>query len=141
MLNEICGYMKNWFSDDSDKHFGTFKIENGKIMPLDFVQPGQYFRIVGSVFNDGIYCNDDTLQLIDEVFSDGAVWSMRIPKEIIDLDAEITAWMEKNADTLASPYSSESFGGYSYTKASGSNNSGYTWINAFRKRLERWKKI
>ena len=45
---------------------------------------------------------------------------------------------------LASPYQSESFGGYSYTKASaGSSDSGegITWQKKFKSQLNQWRKI
>lgn len=115
-------------------------------MDTDFtsiIQPNQYFRIIGSVFNDGVYKYTDELVLNDEIFV-GSVWLMAIPKEVVDLASEISAWIEKNSDAITSPYQSESFGGYSYTKASAgsnSNSSGPTWQSIFASRLNMWRKI
>lgn len=107
------------------------------------IQDNQYFRIVGSVFNDGVHQYTSELELTDETFT-GAIWLMAIPKDVIDLATEISDWKEKYADTVNSPFQSESFGGYSYSKASGgssSGSSGPTWQSVFAKRLNEWRKI
>lgn len=141
MLSDICGELKNWFvTDDSHKHFDTFTIKDSVISPSDFIQPNQYFRIVGSVFNDGVYKNDDNLVLNDETF-EGAIWLMSVPNDILALDREVTEWIEKYSSVMYSPYSSESFGGYSYSKTSTTNLSGSTWQAVFSARLNKWRKI
>lgn len=122
--------------------FGAFEISGGKIVDSDFteaIQEGQYFRIVGSVFNDGIYKNTNDLELTDELFV-GAVWLMAIPKEVVALSDEIDEWISKNANVINSPYQSESFGGYSYSKAT-STDGGLTWQSFFANRLNKWRKI
>ena len=140
MLDEVCREIKNWFA--VKQMFGDFTVENGSI-EIDGIQTNQYFRIVGSVFNDGIYKYPAT-NLQDEVFH-GAVWALAIPKEIIDLSDEIDAWKDKYAkvDSAAmSPFASESFGGYSYSKpVDGSSNGATSWQGAFASRLNRWRKI
>lgn len=145
-LNEICKEIHNYF--ETSKYFGTFVITNGEIDLSELVydgslQEGQYFRIIGSVFNDGIY-QYPTSDLTDEIFKNGAVWALAIPTELIDLAAEIDTWNEKNDSILNSPFQSESFGGYSYTKASGnSSTSGdnvFTWRDQFSDRLNPWRK-
>lgn len=177
MLTELCQELNNWF--DVDRYFGVFTIEDGELS-APFLQDGQYYRIVGSVFNDGVYqyhvreAGDGTEdpetdgeaadpetpeeaqdpetaapELTDEVF-DGAVWAMAVPPAVIALAEEIGAWQEKygGVDSAAmSPFASESFGGYSYSKGSRSGsgaaeggNSG-TWQGAFADRLNRWRKI
>lgn len=144
MLNELCMELRNWFDRGLDKFHGAIEIENGKIKDEDIraaLKPNQYFRIVGSVFNDGVYKNNEELTLTDELFV-GAIWLMAIPKEIIDLDKEISEWVSKYGETVSSPYTSESFGGYSYSKASGSNGSSTpTWQSCFSSRLNKWRKI
>lgn len=142
MLTELCQELRNWF--DRERHFGTFTIENGNLT-ADFLQPGQYFRIVGSIFSDGVhlYPAED---LPSETF-EGAVWTLGIPPCIVALSDEIDAWRAKYeaADSAAlSPFTSESFDGYSYTKgSSGSDGSGggISWQNVFRTQLNRWRKI
>ncbi len=138
MLTEICAEIRNYFEVPNGRHFGTFTISGGSIAPLDFLQEGQYFRIVGSVFNDGVYQYPAT-SLTDEVF-EGAVWAMALPPALIALSAEIQAYNDSDAGK-ASPYTSESFGGYSYTKATDSNGAPISWQKAFASRLNKWRKL
>ena len=138
MLTEICAEIRNYFEVPNGKHFGTFTISGGSIAPLDFLQEGQYFRIVGSVFNDGVY-QYPAASLTDEVF-EGAVWAMALPPSIIALAAEIKAYNESDAGKT-SPYTSESFGGYSYTKATDANGAPISWQKAFASRLNKWRKL
>lgn len=143
MLSELCGYLNNWF--DKLRVIGEFTIENGELDPDEIeVIDGQYIRIVGSVLNDGVYQYPVT-GLKDETF-DGAIWLLAIPPEVITLSENIKAWRDKyeTADSAAlSPFLSESFGGYSYSKgtASGQNNSAGTWTDVFAGQLKRWVRI
>ena len=138
MLTELCAELRNYFEVPNGRHFGKFTISGGSIAPLDFLQEGQYFRIVGSVFNDGVYQYPAT-SLTDEVF-EGAVWAMAVPPTLIALSAEIKAYNDSDAGK-ASPYTSESFGGYSYTKATDANGAPIGWQKAFASRLNQWRKL
>lgn len=142
MLTELCQELRNWF--ERDIYYGEFTIENGQIHPPDgSLQNGQYFRIVGSVFNDGVHKYDGTEALTDEVF-EGAIWAMAVPPAVIDLSERISEWVTKYGDSVSSPYSSESFGGYSYSKASsgqGNASSIPTWQGIFASELNKWRKI
>ena len=141
-LTSLCQELRNWFCKDEDKHSGTFEIVNGAIA-LPFLQEGQYFRIKGSVFNDGVYMLGDASypDFIDESFS-GEIWAMRVPKEVIALSAKIDEWEEANAKALASPYQSESWNGYSYSlKSGGLNGNSVTWQSQFASELNRWRKV
>ena len=145
MLTELCQELRNWF--ERKKFFGTFTIESGQIdLPDGSLQSGQYFRIVGSVFNDGVhkYDPESESQLVDEVF-EGAIWSMGVPPAVVDLSERISEWVTKYGDSVSSPYQSESVGGYSYQKAiSGQVNAGSsspTWQSTFASELNRWRKI
>jgi hypothetical protein len=85
------------------------------------------------------------LELKDEVF-EGSLWLMAIPQAFLDLVEEIDAWQKKNGavDSAAmSPFNSESFGGYSYSKGVGSSGGGLatTWQAAYAARLNAWRKI
>ena len=163
MISEICQELKNWFDEASDgtktRYFGTFVIEDKTIdLSGTEIKSGQYFRIVGSIFNDGVYKYEPEVTptqehpethrpvLVDETFN-GAVWAMAIPNEVIALAAEISDWVAKygGVDSAAmSPFTSESFGGYSYSKGSGgSGATGQTgsWQSAFASRLNQWRKI
>ena len=138
-LTQLCRELKNYF--DYDRREGIYTVSDGTLV-LDGVQPGQYFRIAGSVFNDGVY-SYPALGLHDETF-DGVIWYMKVPNELVELADEISAWQEENAKALSGPYQSESFGGYSYTKKTGGRSSGggdYTWQDAFETRLKHWRKI
>lgn len=149
MLSELCQELKNWFDRGQPRIHGAFEISGGKITDTDFIdviKPNQYFRINGSVFNDGVYKYTDDLMLTDELFV-GSIWLMAIPKEVIALSDEIDAWQAKYgaADSIAmSPFNSESFGGYSYSKSAGGSSDGSnanTWQAAFSSRLNMWRKI
>ena len=143
MLTELCQELNNYF--DKERHFGTFTIADGTIA-ADFLVPGQYYRVVGSIFNDGVH-KYGSEELTDEIFK-GSVWALAIPAAVINLAAEIADWQLKygGADSAAmSPFQSESFGGYSYSKGSGVT-SGSTvgavgWQTAFRSSLNRWRKL
>lgn len=146
MLTQICQYLRNWFA--REKLFGTFKVENGVLTFADGealpLLSNQYFRVIGSVFNDGVkQAGVDELQ--DEPAFAGAVWAMGIPQEIVALDEEIENWIEKNAEAINSPYSSESFGGYSYTirtnYSAASGSSQISWQSVFGPQLSPWRKI
>lgn len=140
MLTELCQELKNWFVTDDDIFIGTFTISDGDIMPSIDLQENQYYRIVGSVFNDGVHKNDDYEELINETF-EGAVWRMRIPNAVLKLADDIESWQAKNNDVLNGPYQSESFGGYSYSKATSTTGKGYSWKDAFGSRLNMWRKV
>ena len=137
MLTEVCAEIRNYFVRDI--HNGTFEIVGGKITPLDFIQENQYFRIVGSVFNDGVYKNTAELELTNEVFC-GAVWSMAVPPSVVDLAAEIKKYNESD-EAKPSAYTSESFGGYSYSKATDENGAPMGWKKVFASRLKPFRRI
>lgn len=148
MLTELCQELRNWFV--REKFTGkTVILSDGTVRFSDGTDPGlvngQYFRIIGSVFSDGVHCYPD-YAMPDETF-DGAVWAMAIPAPVLKLAEEISAWVDKygGAEGVAtSPFASESFGGYSYSKATFSSSGGSgaaTWQAVFRARLNMWRKI
>lgn len=160
-LTTVCQYLRNWF--DRDRLVGEFVIEDGAISYANGIAlpllTGQYYRIIGSVFNDGVHIygtktvtpsqGEPYEELIDPLTDEpafsGAVWSMAVPPAVVELAAEIETWTNANADAINSPYNSESFGGYSYTvrnASSGSGeDSGITWQGQFKTRLNPWRKI
>ena len=143
MLTEICGYLHNWFCEDSDIIIGTITVGDGSIaVPYGSIQPGQYIRIVGSVFNDGVI-QYGTDELVDETF-EGAVWPMKVPKAVIAIAEEITQWQEKYGgydNKSMSPYNSESFAGYSYSKSGGDATTQSGWQSVYSSRLNPWRKL
>lgn len=138
MLDEICAEIKNYFCSEQDVHYGTFEIVGGSVSPLDFLKAGQYFRIVGSTYNDGVY-QYPTSELTDETFV-GSVWAMRVPPAFIALSEDIKAYNESEA-AKPSAYTSESFGGYSYTKATDSNGVAASWQTVFAKKLNKYRRL
>ena len=136
MLTEICAELRNYFVESI--HEGTFTISGGKLEPSDFLKAGQFFRIVGSTFNDGVH-EESASALHDETFH-GAVWAMAVPAAVVAISDEIKGYMESES-SKPTPYSSESFGGYSYTKATDSNGVPISWQKAFASRLKNWGKI
>lgn len=156
ILTEICAYLHNYFTpagkraDRSYIHTGDFEIRDGRLLNTDFLKSGQYFRITGSALNDGVYCNcpEDLKTLQNEDF-DGSIWEMSVPPVFLKLSEDIQAWKTANESTESinmSPFTSESFGGYSYSKSSGKTNAdnggnAVTWQKQFSDRLNTWRKI
>ena len=145
MLYEICEHLHNFFDKRDgeyiDRSAGTFTILNGLISPLSSsLIAGQYIRIVGSLLNDGIYLlpSDFTIaELSDETFT-GAVFGLAIPKDLVTLSTEITAYVAANP---ATGYTSESFGGWSGSRATGASGAPLSWKSVFAARLNRWRKL
>lgn len=64
MLTQICQYLRNWFArgiftGDFIVSGGVLTYADGSALPL---VRGQYFRVVGSLFNDGVH----KLQFVSE---------------------------------------------------------------------------
>ena len=138
MLETVLMHLKNWFAVEIRE--GTYTIKRNDLV-LPFLQEGQYYRICGSVFNDGLHKYGDMELLQDETFT-GTIWALAIPKAVIDLSVKIEEWQAKNGEAAASPFASESFGGYSYTKATDSTTGQYaTWETAFRAQLNPFRKL
>ena len=138
MLEEVMNELRNWFFVKGESRVGAWKIENGAL-DLPFVAVGQYFKISGSVFNDGVHQYPETL--VDEEFT-GEISPMAVPAAFLRLVNDIEAWQDKYGAVAASPYQSESFNGYSYSKSSGSMSGGaLEWKSAFKSRLKAWRKL
>ncbi len=152
MLQAVLEHIHNYFG--KSRFSGTYTVSGGSIAGLDFLKEGQRFLVTGSDLNDGVYTyhadgikNDDDIAgagLSDETFT-GAIVGLAVPPQVIALAAEITEWVGKNGDAINSPYTSESFGGYSYTLATGTGadgtSTGAGWHTVFGNRLNRWRKV
>ena len=152
MLQQVLEYIHNRFI--KQPFVGEYMIANGVISPLDFLIEGQRFWIVGSTLNDGIYtyhangCKDDddnkAVTFADEEFG-GTICGLAIPKAVLTLTQEIAAFDAKYGGANLSPYTSESFGGYSYSRATRTTGSGAGtgagWQQVFADRLNTWRKI
>ena len=137
MLEEVLRYL--WGTQvykwaHKELYGGTFEIKQGNI-ELPSLLDGQYFRIVGSVFNDGVY-QYPASTLKDETFA-GAVWTLALDPALVELCSDIEEWQKKNKNAVETPYQSESFGGYSYTI----KDEETSWKTVFNDRLKVWRKI
>lgn len=143
MLTDICAEIKNYFTFESDKHIGDFAIVDGLIVP-SFDISTRYIRIIGSHRNDGVHCVDDA-DLEDEGTFHGAIWVMSPPTPFLNIAKDIKLWQDKYGSTdsqALSPFNSESFGGYSYSKGSvGAGGNAGTWQDVFRARLNAYRRI
>lgn len=135
MLEAILTHLHNWFPAKNGKHAGAFVIASDVLSPDIGLLPGQYYRIRGSTFNDGLHYVGESA-LTDEAF-EGEVWALAIPRAVQELAGEIAAWMEKNP---ATDKVSESFGGYSYSRAQNASGGVGGWQAAFAGRLNAWRR-
>lgn len=150
LLTEICNDLKNYFPPSSKRadlsyiYRGNFTISDSSIAPLDFIKPNQYFRIVGSDMNEGVWQNnpENLKELIDEEF-DGAIWAMAVPRDFIALCEEIRKFNAK-IDEMAlieKGYASESWGGYSYSLSSSAPAAMAEWQKRISRKLNMYRKI
>lgn len=136
MIFEVMNHIRNFF--ETGEHMtADYSIKNGTI-DLPFLIDGQYFLIEGSVLNDGVY-QYPPFDLDDEDFR-GTISPLRPPKTFVRLCEEIEEWNEQYKKN-AGPYTSESFGGYSYARATGQNGAPQTWKETFATQLNGWRKI
>jgi hypothetical protein len=112
-------------------------VVSGGALEVPELADGQYFRIVGSTFNDGLHVYPAS-DLKDEAFT-GMVWTMAVPSTFERLAEQVAEWTEKHGEADG-PYSSESFGGYSYARRSSEDGS-TGWRAAFASEIRRWKKL
>lgn len=143
-ITDFCDEINNYFV--SDRKFGTFTITNGALTGADdFLSENQYFRIVNSAFNDGVY-KYPTTDLIDETL-DGAIWAMAVPPAALALLEKMQEWDSLYGNNAANytPYASETMHHYSRSFAINTNSKGElvrpTWQAVFRTELNRWRKI
>lgn len=135
MLYEILKHIRNFFPDLEKQKTGKFVISNNTITPAVNELPGQYFLIENSAMNDGVHRALDTF--VDETF-EGTITPLKIPKDFLALVQEIEDY---NTHYKATPYQSESFGGYSYSKGSNGKKVSTNWTDAFGTRLNAWRKL
>jgi len=135
--------------DACNNHFvqyfleGNIEIENGALIDVD-VHCCAYVYITGSAQHNGLYRveqRDDNAVLIDddapdETFS-GCVYLLAPPRGFINLCADVAAWVEKNP---VGGLQSESFGAYSYSRASGAHGA-VTWQEQHAERLRVYRRM
>ena len=52
MLEQVLSYLHNWFP--VGVYHGEYAVKDGAL-DLPFLQDGQYFRVMGSVWSDGLH--------------------------------------------------------------------------------------
>lgn len=147
MLGAVLAYLNNWFERDPvtrmrNVYAGRLAVSGRTLtgLPDGFLADGQHVRIRGSRLNDGVYAWP-CFGLSDEEFA-GEAWALSVPADVLALAEDVAEWVKRYGDAQDSPYASESFGGYSYTKASGDGpQGGSTWQAAFAARLAPWRKL
>jgi len=116
-LTSMCRIVNNYFV--KEKVSGTFDL-NPNVAPISLIE-NQYFRIVGSIMNDGVYRNDaESLSTLTAEEFQGEIWSMAVPRDFLTLCEEIEAFNTKMNEIASKDngFTSENFDGYSYSKAS-----------------------
>lgn len=136
-LTEVMRACNNWFEIAS--YYCSFEIAEGHIVfPFEIASNYNYYEIQGSALNDGVHSINEALASEEFI---GTVRLMRIPKEFLFLVNEIETYQEKYNESCTNPFQSESFGGYSYTKATNANGGTFTWKDAFKDQLRMWRKL
>lgn len=138
-LEDVLSELHNNFPAASCR--AAIRIEDGQLPASIPLTEGQWYFLEGSRLNDGLHLHpaDD---LTDEEEFEGTVTVAAIPRPLLRLAEEIQAWREAYrqgaAKAAASPYQSESFGGYSYSKG---DAEGSGWRKSFAADLNRWRKM
>lgn len=163
MLIEMMRECKNFFEIRNDGFYQDYKtrpvypvtefeddytIASGVLSTLDAtIKTGQYIAIYGSTLNDGIWkvgaggaiTSDITGVTAQNETFHATIYPLKVPADFVALATEITAWRAKAVE--ASPYVSESFLGYSYSKAQRQGGGNVTWQSQFADRLIPYKRI
>lgn len=139
-LTRICAKLKNHFL--RDKYEGEFTLVSGTA-PLELLD-GQYFVIVHSNLNDGVFQNtaESLARIQPETFT-GRIWTMSVPVDFLDLVEDIDRLNAKVEELglLDKGYASESFGGYTYSLQSGAPAYMQEWLRRINSGMSMYQKI
>lgn len=147
ILEQVLWHIHNWFEREQIP-VSTCCIDDGSLPTSISIPEGAWYRIQGSLLNDGLH-QHPAADLMDETF-DGTITVCAIPNALLSVVEEIEDWQlhysEARRKALSSPYSSESFDGYSYTakdfSGASSASGGLTgWQAAFASQLNPWRKM
>lgn len=141
MLGAVLASVNNRFAGEPVR--GRWSVSGGELNPASGqalpLADGQWCDVAGSALNDGLH-QAGAGGLSDEEF-EGTVTPLRVPRELLDIVSEIEAWQAAQG-AAAGQYASESFGGYSYSRATDpATGLPMTWEAAFRSRLNKWRKL
>jgi len=144
VLEQVLGYIHNWFVRDSID-VNNCEVVDGHLPASIPIPNGVWYRIKGSYLNDGMHLKGDQNEgLVDETF-DGTITTHVIPRALLVVVQEVSDWVTKYGGSADSPYQSESFGGYTYSKGSRYNSSSQSgdsgWQAAFAGRFRQWRKL
>ena len=146
ILERVLNHIHNWFV--YDQMDVSCAIEGGSLPASISIPEGAWYRIQGSLFNDGLH-RHPAAYLRDETF-DGTITICAIPNALLDVVEEIEDWQQAYTagrdKALGSPYASESFDGYSYsmrdyTGANSASGGLSGWQAEFASRLNPWRKV
>lgn len=139
MLEQVLTYLNNWFVRYTYTGDVTVSEDGAVLAPseaADVLQPGRWYRILDSDFYDGVYqvpeeqsekeepeeeAEEPEEEEQSETFS-CTLWALGVPAGLLNIITEMEAWQAKYGDVVSGPYQSESFGGYSYSKAGASSS-------------------
>lgn len=145
-LEQVLYHIHNWFSYDELNV--RCAISDGQLPASVSIPEGAWYRIEGSLLNDGLH-RHPAEDLRDETF-DGTITVCAIPNALLDVVEEIEDWQQAynsgRDKALGSPYASESFDGYSYsmrdyTGANSASGGLSGWQAEFASRLSAWRKM
>ena len=127
-------WCNNYF--EVSEYSGTVTINDGVLENIP-VSENEYLAISGSRHNDGVTARG--LLERNESFN-GRVWVLHPPKEFLLLCDRISQYDDKNP---AGSMVSESFGGYSYNRGSGSSVTGTAagWQQVFAQELRPYRRM
>lgn len=164
-IEALCAETNNYH--DTDRVIDDYTIENGRIT-LPFLSENQFFRIVGSKWNDGVYVYSQNSFIVrsstwEEVMNGNMnwgelrkhKWGELVEHDLVDETFHGGIWpmnmprafldlskkiAEYNASEAAkiSPFTSENISGY-YSYTKGSADAN-AWQNVFKSELRRWRK-
>ncbi len=141
-METLMAHLNNYFYKTGER--GEFELIDGRVNVCGRYSVGQYIKIEDSNGVDGVYkvktIEGNTLTLdepLNEVF-EGVIYGLAVPTSFVELVGRISEFKSKYQDT---PYTSESFGGYSYSKAQGRNGKPVSWCDVFDNELRPYKRL
>ena len=131
-VGAVMRHVNNYFEREA-MHADFVAGDDGHVTPRP---DAPYIAVYGSKHHDGVY-KTGTMPIGEHEAFTGIVWGLYPPKDFIELCEEIAVYCAKNP---VSGMLSESFGAYTYTRASGKNGP-LTWQEAFADRLRPYRRM
>lgn len=165
-IEALCAETHNYH--ETDKVIGDYTIENGNIV-LPFLAENQFFRVVGSKFNDGVYIYSQDAFIIrsstwEEVMNGNLdwealkekTWGELVERDLVDETFHGAIWpmnmpraflalskeiaeYNESEEAKPKPYTSENINGYYSYTKASATDS--EWQNVFSGKLKRWRKV